>query len=91
MVVLYPMGVLPPNCPIQTMTSYLGSVVLVALVALASRNISTTTFAPAYILSRVWLAAEAGVMDQLTLTSTFERLVRGSGSRDDVSLRLGNA
>jgi len=73
------------------MTSYLGSVVLVALVALASRNISTTTFAPAYILSRVWLAAEAGVMDQLTLTSTFERLVRGSGSRDDVSLRLGNA
>ena len=84
------MGFFPSNDAIQTMTSYLGRVVLFALLRSGSRNISTTTFAAAAISTRFspffWLD---GVILQDAVIFKAARLESLSGSRLELRLIFG--
>lgn len=90
MVEFEPIALAPPNCPIQTMTSYCGAVVLLDISGLESRNMSITTSADAAIEARVWLLS-LGAMDQSTCRFREERFRSWTGSCVDSNLTLGKA
>ncbi len=88
---LKPIGVLPPNVAIQTMTSYCGNVVLFALTGFRSKNMSTTTSAVASMAAKSSPASALAVMDQDTSMFRAERFESEIGSRSESNRMLGNA
>lgn len=86
-----PIGVLPPNEPIQTITSKAALVFVAAVSILLSKNISMTTSASVWSdESFAPFLVTVGSIDQDAVTFKFSRLSRRRGKIFELILIFGN-